>query len=58
MKRGIPMNKDVGEKCIFCFRDTSFGSGRFVNRIPATMMSMMVGLVQNVWRMNVIGVIK
>ena len=36
MKRGIPMNKDVGEKCIFCFRDTSFGSGRFVNRMPAS----------------------
>ena len=30
------MNKDIGDKCIFCFKDTSFGSGRFVNRIPAS----------------------
>ena len=28
--------KDIGNKCIYCFKDTSFGSGRFVNRIPAT----------------------
>ena len=27
--------KDIGNKCISCFKDTSFGSGRFVNRIPA-----------------------
>ena len=29
------MSKDIGNKCIYCFEDTSFGSGRFVNRIPA-----------------------
>jgi len=29
------MTKDIGNKCINCFKDTSFGSGRFVNRIPA-----------------------
>jgi hypothetical protein len=27
--------KDIGDKCISCFKDTSFGSGLFVNRIPA-----------------------
>ena len=27
--------KDIGNKCISCFKDTSFGSGKFVNRIPA-----------------------
>ena len=26
---------DVGNNCIHCGRDTSFGSGLFVNRIPA-----------------------
>jgi hypothetical protein len=29
------MAKDIGNKCIYCFEDTSFGSGKFVNRIPA-----------------------
>ena len=29
------MSKDIGNKCVDCFKDTSFGSGRFVNRIPA-----------------------
>ena len=29
------MTIDIGNKCIICFKDTSFGSGRFVNRIPA-----------------------
>ena len=28
--------KDIGNKCVFCLKDTSFGSGRFVNRIPAS----------------------
>ena len=27
--------KDIGDKCIECLKDTSFGSGLFVNRIPA-----------------------
>jgi len=27
--------KDIGNNCVFCLKDTSFGSGRFVNRIPA-----------------------
>tara|TARA_A100001015_G_C14593312_1_gene557569 strand:- start:166 stop:555 length:390 start_codon:yes stop_codon:yes gene_type:complete len=27
--------KDVGQLCIDCKEDTSFGSGKFVNRIPA-----------------------
>jgi len=26
---------DIGNKCVECKNDTSFGSGRFVNRIPA-----------------------
>lgn len=26
---------DVGNKCVSCGRDTSFGTGLFVNRIPA-----------------------
>jgi len=26
---------DIGDECVDCFQDTSFGSGRFVNRIPA-----------------------
>ena len=27
--------EDLGNLCVFCRRDTSWGSGRFVNRIPA-----------------------
>ena len=30
-----PMLVDIGMLCIECRQDTSFGSGRFVNRIPA-----------------------
>ena len=26
---------DIGNRCVHCGEDTSFGSGRFVNRIPA-----------------------
>jgi len=26
---------DIGDNCVHCLKDTSFGSGRFVNRIPA-----------------------
>ena len=26
---------DIGNKCVDCMRDTSFGRGLFVNRIPA-----------------------
>ena len=26
---------DIGNNCVSCNQDTSFGSGRFVNRIPA-----------------------
>ena len=26
---------DVGDKCVECLRSTSFGTGLFVNRIPA-----------------------
>ena len=29
------MIKDIGNKCIYCFKDTKIGSGLFVNRIPA-----------------------
>ena len=29
------VSKDIGNKCIYCKKDTSFGSGRFVNRISA-----------------------
>ena len=25
---------DLGDKCVHCKNDTSFGSGRFVNRYP------------------------
>lgn len=28
--------KDMGNMCLYCRQDTSFGSGRFVNRIPAS----------------------
>jgi len=27
---------DIGDECVDCFQDTSWGSGRFVNRIPAS----------------------
>jgi len=30
------MTKDIGNNCVSCLKDTSFGFGRFVNRIPAT----------------------
>ena len=33
--KGDKMSKDIGNKCVYCLEDTSFGSGRFVNRIPA-----------------------
>ena len=26
---------DIGNRCVHCGEDTSFGSGKFVNRIPA-----------------------
>lgn len=26
---------DIGERCVYCDRDTSYGSGLYVNRIPA-----------------------
>ena len=26
---------DIGNRCVYCDRDTSPGSGRFINRIPA-----------------------
>ena len=29
------MSKDIGNKCVECLQDTSFGSGKFVNRIPS-----------------------
>jgi len=29
------MSVDVGDLCIYCHRSTEFGSGRFVNRVPA-----------------------
>ena len=28
------MSKDIGNLCVHCRRDTSFGSGLFVNRYP------------------------
>ena len=28
------MSKDIGNLCVHCRNDTSFGSGRFVNRYP------------------------
>ncbi len=29
------MDINIGDECVDCQQDTSFGSGRFVNRIPA-----------------------
>ena len=29
------MTINIENKCVSCLKDTSFGSGRFVNRIPA-----------------------
>jgi len=29
------MTINIGEKCVSCLKDSVFGSGRFVNRIPA-----------------------
>ena len=26
---------DIGNNCVHCNKDTSFGTGKFVNRIPA-----------------------
>jgi hypothetical protein len=35
--RSINMVKiNIGSRCVECNEDTSFGSGRFVNRIPAS----------------------
>ena len=33
--RLYPMTINIGDKCVGCHEDTQFGSGRFVNRIPA-----------------------
>lgn len=33
--KGDKMVKDIGNLCVECGEDTSFGSGRFVNRISA-----------------------
>jgi len=30
-----PRRRDMGTWCVICERPTHFGSGRFVNRIPA-----------------------
>ena len=30
------MNIDIGNECTECRRDTSFGNGLFVNRIPSS----------------------
>ena len=30
------MTIDIGNECVECRNDTSFGSGLFVNRIPAS----------------------
>ena len=34
-QKGKIMTIDIGNKCVACLKDTSFGAGRFVNRIPA-----------------------
>jgi|TARA_Y100000310_G_scaffold134894_1_gene133796 hypothetical protein len=34
-ERRKKMMTDIGNKCVSCFKDTSFGSGRFINRIVA-----------------------
>jgi len=33
--KGVSIMSDIGNRCVDCGKDTSFGSGRFVNRIPA-----------------------
>ena len=30
------MDINIGDECVDCRQDTSFGSGKFVNRIPAS----------------------
>ena len=30
----MTIKKNIGNKCVHCKNDTSFGSGRFVNRYP------------------------
>ena len=30
------MDIDIGNQCVDCRQDTSYGSGKFVNRIPAS----------------------
>lgn len=35
MSEPVTALRDVGDACVSCGHDTKFGSGRFVNRIPA-----------------------
>lgn len=30
------INEDLGDLCLECRKDTSFGSGKFINRIPCS----------------------
>tara|TARA_R100001443_G_scaffold28175_1_gene41291 strand:- start:7972 stop:8340 length:369 start_codon:yes stop_codon:yes gene_type:complete len=39
---------DIGNECVDCFQDTSQGSGRFINRIPAR-VDRQAGDVDNRW---------
>ena len=43
------MNKviDKGNMCLHCRKDTSFGSGRFVNRYPTNIYNMELGVEED-----------
>ena len=49
---------DIGDKCVECLRSTSFGTGLFVNSIPADNDEYIGWYVQNVTIMSVIAVMK
>lgn len=34
-RRPVRKHRDIGDRCVECGRDTSLGSGLFVNRVPA-----------------------
>ena len=38
---------DRGNMCLHCRKDTSFGSGRFVNRHPANIYNMELGVEED-----------
>jgi hypothetical protein len=42
------MKIDLGDKCVHCKKDTSLGSGNFVNRYPVFDLDPLI-LVMNYW---------